>query len=77
MPAYSFASGSNAMSSFINPIDDRNFSMMTQGRTDPNEWPPDGIHENHRDWLHSDIRDVGYLHTYKIYDFFVEKALLK
>ncbi len=77
IPAYSFAAGANPMIKF-NPPDglNRNISMMRY-RTDEAEWPPDGIHPDHRDWLHSDVRDVGYLHTYKLFDKFVEISGLK
>jgi len=77
IPAYSFAAGSNWMSVFSPPnAEDRNISMMSF-RTDENEWPLDGITNGTRNWLHSDIRDVGYLHNFKLFDKFVEISELK
>jgi len=47
---------------------------MMSFRASVHEWPIGG---DGRDWLHSDVRDVGYLHNHAIYDKFVEIGLLK
>jgi len=38
---------------------------MAAFKTDVAQWPTKDDEER---WLHSDIRDVAYLHTYKIFD---------
>ena len=57
MPAISFAAGSNPIDLFMA----RNFDMMNM----KNGWPRD-----EPDWLHSDIRNIAYLYTFKVYDKF-------
>ena len=42
---------------------------MMDLRNDSDEWPEGGID---RDWLHSDFREVGFLHTHPLYEKFVE-----
>lgn len=64
LPSLTFAAGSNSIASFTV----RNFDMMNM----KNGWP-----RGNADWLHSDIRNVAYLYTYKVYDKFVELGGLK
>jgi hypothetical protein len=61
IPAYSFAAGSNPIGDF----QDRNQNMVNM-KTDEAGWPTHSKHGSN--WLHSDIRDVGYLHNYQVFD---------
>lgn len=44
--------------------------------TRPNDWPYD-LDDFHKDWLHSDIKDVPYFYTYPKFDKIVEQGGLR
>jgi hypothetical protein len=50
-----------------------NFDMQGTLRTDSNEWPTEGRTDDFRkdQWLHSDMKDVAFLHVYKLYQQFI------
>ena len=56
-------------------VDDRDFDMNTMK---PQDRPWCRNHRTYEDrWLHSDIQNVGYFHTHKVFDSFVDKGVLK
>ena len=65
-PARTNPAGRNPVDIFNTPQENRNFDMVTL----KNSWF--STETNEKRWLHSDIRDVGYLYTYKVYDKFKE-----
>ena len=66
LPALSFATGANPVGTVVR----RNFDMMDLN----NGWPESRFKRDPEEqgWLHSDIRAVAYLYTYKAFDRFVE-----
>lgn len=70
LPARTNPAGRNSVDIFNTPQENRNFDMVTL----KNGWFSTETNENR--WLHSDIRDVGYLYTYKVYDKFKELGKL-
>ena len=72
LPALSFATGSNPVDVFdpqVSGDPDRNFNMDSDA-IKINGWPES--RGDNEDWLHSDIRRVAYLYTYKVFDRFIE-----
>ena len=46
-----------------------NFDMSTLYMTDPDNWfDPDQKYQNRPAWHHSDIKDVPYVHIYKLFN---------
>lgn len=78
IPSLTFAAGANPIDKFDpqNPNDEeRNFDM-NGGNFKVNGWPAqrDKILEGTEisDWRHSDIRNMSYLYTYKVYEKWIE-----
>ena len=67
LPALSFATGSNPSTALELG---RNFNMMDLR----SGWPESRLEREpgERGWLHSDIRRVAYLYTFKVFDRFIE-----
>jgi len=75
LPALTFAAGSNPIAAFnsnIPGVPDRNYDMMTLR----NGWPPTRAKiiqgTELSDWRHSDIRNMAYLYTHKVFVEFVK-----
>ncbi len=65
-PARTNPAGRNPVGIFNTPSQSRNFDMVVM----KNGWFTEA--KNGKRWLHSDIRDVAYAYTYKVYDKFTE-----
>jgi hypothetical protein len=67
IPALSHTTGGNSVASFADPSGNRNFDMSQLYK---NGWP-----RNHpiygQQWLHNDIREMAYLHVFKVFDVMV------
>lgn len=78
IPALTPAAGSvkmlsrfgNARSLDTNEPEERNGGIAR-----PNEWPTRSDYPGR--WLHSDVKDVPYFYTYKLFEKMVEKGKLK
>ena len=68
IPALSFAAATHIIDGAKG-----NFDMQGTLRTDSNEWPKEGRTDDFRkdQWLHSDMKDVSFLHVYKLYQQFI------
>jgi hypothetical protein len=68
IPALSFATGANSVSSLIDPVaGDRNFDMNALYKTG---WPAErnGHDWSRNRWLHGDYRAVAYVYVYRLFD---------
>lgn len=74
LPSLTFAAGSNPIEAFSASIPGmpvRNFDMMASR----NGWPESRTADPNADlrgWLHSDIRNVAYLYTHRVYEKWIE-----
>ena len=70
LPALSFATGSNPVDVAVR----ENFNMNDESEIKINGWPESRLarEPGERGWMHSDIRAVAYLYTYKVFDRFIE-----
>jgi hypothetical protein len=76
IPARSFAVGRNDVD-INNSVVQVNVNMNTDHQEE-NVWPLSRLQGSSEDnWLHSDIKDIGYIYNYKAYDYIVEKGGLK
>jgi hypothetical protein len=68
IPAMSFAAATHSIDGTKG-----NFDMQGTLRTDSNEWPKEGRTDDFRkdQWLHSDMKDVAFIHVYKLYQQFI------
>jgi hypothetical protein len=73
IPALSLPVGANLTSRF-NDYGERNFNMDTAGFK--NGWGRNDSTYQQR-WLHSDIKDMSYLYTYKVFNKFVSEGVLQ
>jgi hypothetical protein len=48
--------------------DNANFNMPVSFMTERTKWPRTDVYNNVREWRHSDVKDVGYPHLYKLFD---------
>ena len=71
LPALSFATGSNRVGG---DVVRENFNMNDERVIKINGWPESRLarEPGERGWMHSDIRAVAYLYTYKVFDRFIE-----
>jgi hypothetical protein len=80
IPCTTYAAGRNPFKFTFLP-ENKQFDMQERMMTSPEEWPyrPKNHDEEEklpRAWCHSDLRNVAYLHTYKLYEKFIELANL-
>ena len=69
MPALSFAAGRNKFST----IDGDGFADYNMSELiDTTSWPRESLA-----WKHSDIKDIGYLYTYKVFGEYVKRGGLR
>jgi hypothetical protein len=68
IPALSFAAATHSIDGAKG-----NFDMQGTLRTDSNQWPSENRSDRIKSgkWLHSDMRDIAFLHVYKLYQQFI------
>lgn len=64
-PARTRPMGSTANSETL--WDQANFDMSTTYMTDSGQWPNED-NDNNKEWRHSDLKNVPYVHVYKLFD---------
>lgn len=74
-PALSGATGRIALNSLPTP-DQRNIDMNTVFKPDGNAWGRSGVPYYQR-WLHSDMNDMAFFYTHKLFEKLVEEGGLK
>jgi hypothetical protein len=67
LPALTFAAGSNPIQIF----NTRNFDMMEMRNSWPDGRTAPTVDPDLRGWRHSDIKDMAYLYTHKVFEKFV------
>lgn len=81
IPCTTFAAGRNALNNEQVMARDHNIDMDTTMKTDATQWPESDAHdpEEHmpRPWLHSDIKNKAFCHTWQVYAKFVELGNLQ
>src|SRR4030095_3763094 len=77
IPARTLPTGAN----YVNKLtadagEERNFNMPTSFITDVTQWPRTDTFGGVREWKHCDVKDVAYLHLYKMFIRFKELGKL-
>jgi hypothetical protein len=65
IPARALPAGANRQERFG---DRGNFNMPAQYMTQAAQWPRTSEFNGYKEWKHSDVKDVGYPHLYKLFD---------
>jgi hypothetical protein len=75
IPALSGSTGRTELNSLPTP-DQRNIDMNTVFKSDGNAWGRSGVPYYQR-WLHSDMNDMAFFFTHKLFEKLVEEGVLK